>query len=130
MVKRTSCLASNEMFQVRILVELLDMVSVVYAVGTPACEAGQCLLRRSGFNSRRTAFLTIRVCSWESSQPPTLTDRVRILALVLCRCGRSPGSTPGRDTEYAVWVCWIALQSSKLRDEVRFLDTVLLIASS
>ena len=51
-------LASNERFQVRILVGLLDrsqirdlrsqtidalsvrMVSVVYAVGTPACEAG------------------------------------------------------------------------------------------
>lgn len=41
MVKRTSCLASNERFQVRILVELLkDMVSVVYVVRTPACEAG------------------------------------------------------------------------------------------
>ena len=74
MVKRTSCLASNEMFQVQILVELLigkkrkasrlatgpgwkpaelfglegsipslsaenNMVSVVYAVGTSACEA-------------------------------------------------------------------------------------------
>ena len=73
MVKRTSCLASNEMFQVRILVGLLEewgratrlvtgagwkpvelsglagstpapsaqnnMVSVVYAVGTSACEA-------------------------------------------------------------------------------------------
>jgi heme A synthase len=25
----------------------------------------------------------MRVCSWESSQPPKLTDRVRILALVL-----------------------------------------------
>ena len=75
MVKRTSCLASNEMFQVQILVGLLrakkngratrlatgpgwkpvelcglegsipspsaknDMVSVVYVVGTSACEA-------------------------------------------------------------------------------------------
>ena len=73
MVKRTSCLASNEKFRVRVLVGLLkngratrlatgpgwkpdelcglegsipspsaetNVVSVVYVVGTPACEAG------------------------------------------------------------------------------------------
>ncbi len=37
----------------------------------------------------------------------------------------SPGSIPGRDADDAVWVCWLASQSSKLRDGVRFPDTVL-----
>ena len=44
MVKWTSCLASNEMFQVRVLVGLLEknvMVSVVYAVGTVAAATGK-----------------------------------------------------------------------------------------
>lgn len=31
---------------------------------------------------------SIRVCSWESSQPPTLADGVRILALVLADVAR------------------------------------------
>ena len=61
MVKRTSCLASNEMFQVRILVELLNMVSVVYVVRTPACEAG-------GTGSTPVGYPWITgVCFWEAS---------------------------------------------------------------
>ena len=77
MVKRTSCLASNEMFQVRILVELLDMVSVVYVVRTPACEAGQCLLRRGGFDSRRIPldYRSVLLGSKRPPKPPSSDQR-------------------------------------------------------
>ena len=72
------------------------MVSVVYVVGTPACEAGgegstpfgHPLEKGKDGRSQKApgslgsgAFM--RVCSWESSQLPNLADRVRLLALVL-----------------------------------------------
>ena len=46
---------------------------------------------QSSFRLHSSAFIlhpsNTRVCSWESSQLPNLTDRVRLLALVLCRRG-------------------------------------------
>ncbi len=86
MVKRKSHLASNEIFQVRVLVGLLNLrelevsvntVSVVYAVGMPVCEAGG----KGSTPFGHPEFL--RVCSWESSQLPNLAHKVRLLALVL-----------------------------------------------
>ena len=88
MVKRTSRLASNEMFQVRILVELLNMVSVVYAVRTPACEAGQYSLETGRVRLPSDTLWKYRSVLLGSKRPPKPPSRVRFLALLLCRRGR------------------------------------------
>jgi hypothetical protein len=55
-----------------------------------------------------------RVCSWESSQIPNLTDRVRLLAFVLCRRGSTKkGSALGSVSDLGS-IMLVRIQSSAL----------------
>ena len=93
------------------------------------------VMHHKALASTRSPGPSTRVCSWESSEPPKLVDRVQILAPCSCRCGRMArrlpckqdhaGSSPAVGFDDALGVCRTARDPPKVEDQVRLLARAL-----